>query len=158
MNEQTGFVSVAQICAKEEEELQFTRFSRADALALGLLIAENAKEYEQGVAIEITVNGLTVFRYFPEGTMHDNELWLRRKYNTVTLTGKSSLHALADLEVSGETPEDRKLDHKDYAFGGGGFPIILRGTGMVGVAAVSGLTHWQDHVLVSDSIRQFLSE
>lgn len=156
MSDPIDFRTVQQACAKEEADLQFDAFSRADALALGLCIAENARDYDQGVAIEITVNGLPVFRYFPEGTTQDNALWLARKYRTVTLTGVSSLHALANLEVSGETPEDRKLAPKDYAFGGGGFPICLRGTGMIGVAAVSGLTHWQDHELVTKSIKQFL--
>ena len=48
------------------------------------------------------------------------------------------------------------LDPNDYAFGGGGFPILLRGTGMIGVVAVSGLTHWEDHALVVRCIEAFL--
>lgn len=156
MTERIDFEALAAQCAQEEARLQFASFSRQDALALGLLVAQTAAQTGAGVAVEITVNGLTVFRYFPEGTTEDNALWLARKRRTVTLTGVSSLHALANLEVSGETPQDRKLDPKDYAFGGGGFPILLRGTGMVGVAAVSGLTHWEDHALVVRCIESFL--
>ena len=156
MTERIDFEALAAQCAQEEARLQCASFSRQDALALGLLVAQTAAQTGAGVAVEITVNGLTVFRYFPEGTTEDNALWLARKRRTVTLTGVSSLHALANLEVSGETPQDRKLDPKDYAFGGGGFPILLRGTGMVGVAAVSGLTHWEDHALVVRCIESFL--
>lgn len=156
MDGQMNWADIAAACAEEEERFQFESFSRQDALKLGLKLAEAAREYSAGVAIEIIINGLSVFRYFPEGTTLDNSLWLARKARTVTLTGVSSLHALANLETAGETPADRKLDPNEYAFGGGGFPLILRGVGMIGVIAVSGLTHMEDHMLVTDTLDEVL--
>ena len=80
------------MCEEQEEKLQFDHFSRADALALGLKLHENAKKQPIPVAVEITVNGLVVFRYFPDGALPDSELWLQRKRNTVELMEMSSLH------------------------------------------------------------------
>ena len=156
MNTAIDYAALADQCAAEEERFQFESFSRQDALKMGLKLAETAREYDIGVAIEITVNGLVVFRYFPEGTTADNGLWLARKARTVTLHGVSSLHAMANLEVAGETVEDRKLDPKDYAFCGGGFPLMIRGVGMVGVIAVSGLPHLEDHALITDTLEEIL--
>lgn len=150
------YAKLAQACAEEEARFQFDRFSRDDALRLGLRLTEAARAYDAGVAVEIVVNGLSVFRFFPEGTTADNALWLARKVRTVTLTGVSSLHALANLEAAGETPADRKIDPNEYAFGGGGFPLLIQGVGMVGVIAVSGLTHWEDHQLVVDTLEEML--
>ena len=140
-----------------EEKLQFDHFSRADALALGLKLHENAKKQPIPVAVEITVNGLVVFRYFPDGALPDSELWLQRKRNTVELMEMSSLHFLAWLEENGETIESRKLPADDYAAGGGGFPIRLRGTGVIGSVCVSGMPdHMDDHRLVVDTLAELL--
>lgn len=148
-----------EVCDQQEKWCQFERFTREDALQLGLLLNENAQKYPDPVAIEITINGLVVFRYFPEGTVTDNELWLTRKRNSVELMNMSSLHFLAWLEMHGETLIDRKLDSNQFAAGGGGFPIILRGTGVVGSVCVSGLPdHMDDHQLAYDSIEQYLSK
>lgn len=140
-------------CEQEEERLQFTSFSRADALALGLRLVEDAKAFPDPVAVEITVNGLVVFRYFPDGARLDSELWLARKRRSVELMDMSSLHFLAWLEANGETLESRKLPADDYAAGGGGFPIRVRGTGMIGSVCVSGLPdHRDDHRLVTGAL------
>lgn len=144
-------------CEKQEERYQFDHFTRGDALRLGLKLNENAQEYSDPVAIEITLNGLTVFRYMPEGTTADNALWLRRKRASVDLTQISSLHFASRLEANGETLEDHKLDPCAYAACGGGFPILLRGTGAVGSICVSGLPHLDDHRLVIDTLAEFLS-
>ena len=71
------YKTMISMCAEQEEKFQFEHFSREDALKIGLKLHENAKE--QPVAVEITVNGLVVFRYFAEGAKPDSELWLARK-------------------------------------------------------------------------------
>ena len=146
------------MCEEQEERLQFAHFSRADALELGLKLYENAKKQPVPVAIEITVNGLVVFRYFPDGALPDSELWLARKRNSVALMEMSSLHFLAWLEQNGETLESRKLPPNEYAAGGGGFPIRVRGTGVIGSICVSGLPdHMEDHRLVVETLTEVLA-
>lgn len=141
----------------EEQKLQFSRFTRADALKLGLGLLERAKGFSDPIALEIVVNGLIVFRFFADGAIADSDLWLERKRNTVELMSMSSLRFLYWLEAYGTTIEERKLDPNDFAAGGGGFPIVLKGTGMIGSICVSGLPeHLKDHELVTASIREFL--
>lgn len=151
MNE---FQEIESMCAAQEERFQFASFSRADALALGLRLAEKAEKFEQGVAVRIVMNGLTVFQYVPEGAEINNCIWMDRKVRTVTQFGLSSLRVMAMLEGD---PTEQKLDEKQYALGGGGFPLTLRGTGMIGVITVSGLPHMDDHQLIIDTLTEWFS-
>ena len=103
------FKTMREMCAEQEEKFQFERFSRRDALNIGLKLIENAEKQAQPVAVEITVNGLVVFRYFMEGSRPESELWLARKRNAVELTESSSLRMFAEMEAAGQTFADRKL-------------------------------------------------
>ena len=141
----------------EEALLQFEHFSHDDALKLGLLLIENAKTRHVKPAFEIIVNGYTVFRYgFPTTNLH-NEMWLRRKSNIVNTVHMSSIHVGALLKSKGENiDEDWYLPAKDYAYLGGGFPLILKNTGVVGSICASGLPHEEDHQIVVDTVAQYL--
>lgn len=143
-------------CLNQENTLVFHHFTRDDALKLGLSLHHRNADYGNEAAIEITINGLVVFRYFPEGTSADNGLWLARKRRTVELMEMSSMRFLGWLEMNGETLEDRKLDPNDYAAGGGGFPIRVAGTGVIGSICVSGMPHELDHKLIADTIAVYL--
>ena len=149
------YKTMISMCAEQEEKFQFEHFSREDALKIGLKLHENAKE--QPVAVEITVNGLVGFRYFAEGAKSDSELWLARKRNAVDLMETSSLRFFAELEDAGETFADRKLDPNEYA-AGGGFPIRLRGTGVIGSICVSGYPdHVDDHQLIINTLAEYFA-
>lgn len=151
------FKTMRDMCAEQEEKFQFERFSRRDALNIGLKLIENAEKQAQPVAVEITVNGLVVFRYFMEGSKPESELWLARKRNAVDLMETSSLRFFAELEDAGETFADRKLDPNEYA-AGGGFPIRLRGTGVIGSICVSGYPdHVDDHQLIINTLAEYFA-
>ena len=142
---------------EQERLLQFPKFSADDAWTLGCMLVENAKKRALQPAFEITLNGYTVFRYGFGATNPHNAQWLRRKQNTVQVTHMSSLRAGLLLETSGEDPEkDWHLPPADYAFLGGGFPLTLRGTGVVGAICCSGLPHRTDHQIVTDTVAAYL--
>lgn len=142
---------------KQEEALEFKKFSYNDALDIGLLIIENAKTYNDPITIEIALNGLVVFRFFSAGSIPDSEIWLKCKRNSVNLMSMSSLRFMYWLEMNSSTILDRKLDPNCYAACGGGFPIILHGMGVVGSICVSGFqNHLDDHQLVVDTLTEFL--
>ena len=142
-----------------EQELVFTSFSRADALRLGQLINEASASYSDPIATEITINGLVVYRYFQDGSLPDSELWLERKRNAVELMQMGSLRFGCWLEKNGESLESRKLNPDDYAPGGGGMPIVLKGTGVIGSVCVSGEpNHLDDQAIVTQALRQLKAE
>lgn len=146
-------------CVKEEEELQLEHFSNQEAWELGNILVELAEERGVKPALEITVNGYVVFRYAFDGTNLHNSMWLRRKSNTVNTVHMSSLHAGALLETQQEDIEkDWYLPAKDYAVLGGGFPLRLKGTGVIGSVCCSGLPHEEDHRMVTDALRRFLEQ
>lgn len=109
------------------------------------------------MAVDITVNQTQVFHYAMPGTNRRNAMWIQRKENMVQTSQISSLHAGQYLESAGKDLwKDWRLDEADYAAIGGGFPIIVAGTGVVGAVACSGLPHEMDHQLLVDAICQIL--
>ena len=143
----------------EEKELVFEHFSNEDALALGLEVLRLAKERGANVVIEITVNGVELFHYNMPGTNERQCMWVRRKGNMVRTAQMSSLHAGQLIAFKGlDLWEDWRMDDDEYATIGGGFPISIKGTGIIGSVTCSGLPHEEDHRLLVDSVRSFLGK
>lgn len=143
-------------CEEEERTLQFDSFSQTDALELGKLLYETSRKYPKPVAIEIRINHLTVFSFYPDGTNANNTLWLRAKARTVDMTQHSSLYFWADVNISGESPEQKRMPESEYACCGGGFPLIVKNAGVIGTICVSGLPHTDDHKVITDTLKKYL--
>lgn len=141
----------------QEEILQFTHFTNADAWELGNMIVAEAKKRGVSVAVSIRLNnGLTVFQYCFEGKNLTNEDWMRRKYNVVKTTETSSLYLYTKLKKTERTMADIFLDENDYANSGGGFPIRVEEVGVIGAIIVSGLNHVADHDLIVKCVAKYL--
>ena len=147
-----------KIRIKEEELLQFTSFSNDDAFRLGVAIKELAEKKNVAVAIEIIVNGVVIFHYNMPGSLERNSKWVWRKANLVRVAQMSSLHGMQEREAEGkDMVKNWGLDPMEYAEIGGGFPITLKGTGVIGSVAVSGLPHWEDHALIVEALCSYLN-
>jgi uncharacterized protein (UPF0303 family) len=144
-------------CEEQEATYQFSSFSRDDAWLLGGMLIDAAKGYDGGVAVGIVLNGLKVFQFVTEGATRHNTQWLDRKVNLVTQFHKSSLHVYADFELKGITLEGERLDPMEFAMCGGGFPLTVKGVGVVGAIAVSGLPHLEDHQVIIDALPRWFS-
>lgn len=55
-----------------------------------------------------------------------------------------------------EMLEDKKMNPVEYGLLGGGFPILLRETGIIGTIAVSGLWHEENHRLIIRTLNEYL--
>ena len=146
-----------QIVKSQEEILRFTHFDNKDAWNLGKQIVEDAQKNNLSISVEIWINTYMVFRYGCQGTNTFNEIWMRRKINTVNMLHRSSLR-VHYMPYVGEDDiyKDGHLDPDEYGNMGGGFPIYVQGTGVVGALAVSGLSHTQDHQTAVNGIAKYL--
>ena len=145
--------------AEQEKELVFDSFSNEDAYLLGTLLYRKAKEADLPVAIDITRSGQVLFHAGLNGSSPDNDAWIRRKINTVMRFGHASYYMATELAAEGATIESKYLlDRGEFAPFGGGFPIIIKETGIVGAITVSGLADYDDHGLVVSAIREFLKK
>lgn len=150
----------AQIAAieQDERELVFTSFTNDDAWRLGCLLMELADERDLPVAIGIRRGGQRLFQAAREGTSPDNDTWIDRKSRVVERFGASSLLVGLRSRARGTTfAEQHALPHQEYAAHGGAFPVRVAGVGVVGVVVVTGLAQVDDHALVVDAVRAFLS-
>lgn len=143
---------------KEEMELAFPRFTNEDALRLGQIIIEKAKGNPIPLGIEIVLNGLMVFRYYPSGITRDHEMWLSRKRKAVELRESSSMRLTAYLAQANATLSDWKLNEKEYCLGGGGYPIRIKGSGVIGSVCASGYVDTEDHAIIVEAIKVLLEE
>ena len=144
---------------QQEELLQFSSFSNADAIAIGLDLYETAKAQNLPITIDIMRNGQQLFHLSMPGTSADNDQWVIRKCRLVNRFQASSFRIGTELRAEGLTLEERyELSHYEYAAHGGCFPVIIKDTGMVGTITVSGLAQEDDHALVVEAIRKFLGK
>jgi uncharacterized protein (UPF0303 family) len=149
--------SLAELAA-EEAELQFTSFTNDDAWALGAALVDAARQQQAPVAIDISRNGHQLFHAALPGTTPDNDSWIQRKTRVVNRFGHSSLYVRqASIERGTTFEAEFGLDPEQYAAHGGGFPILVRSVGPIGVVVVSGLPQLEDHRVVVAAIRTRLA-
>ncbi|MGW1379295.1 heme-degrading domain-containing protein [Streptomyces sp. NPDC002446] len=142
----------------QEQRLIFDTFSNDDAWALGTRLVELARERRAPVTIGIRRGTQQLFHCALPGTSADNDAWIARKSAVVERYGESSLLVGARFRAKGRTFEDSShLAPDRFAAHGGAFPIHVRGTGVVGVVAVSGLRQGEDHALVVEAVSLALS-
>jgi uncharacterized protein (UPF0303 family) len=132
-------------------------FLRREAWELGKILVDDILEQSLVLAVSIRLmSGLVLFQYLPEGTTANNERWASRKFNAVCELEISSLLNTLRLKKRIRTLENIGLDPKIQALSGGAFPIRLKGSGLVGAVAASGLPHLADHEAIVKAMSRFL--
>jgi uncharacterized protein (UPF0303 family) len=110
------------------------------------------------VAIDIRRNHHQLFHVALPGATPDNGAWIRRKARVVDRFGHSTLYMRQASRERGTTFEEEfGLDPLRYAAHGGGFPVVVRSVGPVGVVVVSGLPQLEDHRMVVAALRAHLT-
>ena len=153
----TDFPSLTELAA-QEQELQLLRFSIDDAWALGSALVARGQAERLPVAVEVQRNGHQLFHAALTGATPDNDTWIARKAATVQRFGHSSLYVGQRSREAGTTFEaEFGLDPARYVAHGGGFPVLVRDVGPVGVVVVSGLPQVEDHRMVVAALRDLLA-
>lgn len=144
---------------EQEARLQFQSFSAHTAWEIGSRLRALAVERQLSVAIEIEVNGHTLFTTALPGTTPDNADWIRRKRNVTRRFLRSSYAVGLQMAQKQTTlTEQVGADVREYATHGGCFPIYMVGTGCVGTITVSGLPQRADHELVVEVLAEHLGQ
>ncbi|MEP7136771.1 MAG: heme-degrading domain-containing protein [Chloroflexota bacterium] len=144
---------------QEEQELQFTKFNEEVAWKLGSQLVKKAHSRNLPVTVDITRGTHQLFHASLRGTSPDNDEWVKRKIRTVYRFGHSSFYIGQLLKNKGKNIEQAYLvSETEYAPHGGCFPIIVKDTGIVGTITVSGLPQEEDHKLVVETLRSYLTQ
>jgi len=143
---------------QQEQELQFSEFNEETAWQIGVQMVGHGVKADLPIAIDITMGTRQLFHASLKGASADNDEWVKRKIRSVYRFGHSSFYMGQLLKSKGKSIEQAYLlPESEYAAHGGCFPVIVKGTGMVGTITVSGLPQEEDHKLVVESIRTFLA-
>ena len=157
MTTPTPFPSLDEL-HDQERRLVLPSLNEDDAIAIGLLILETATTRDLGVTIEVRRTGRVVFRAARTGTTAHNDMWIAGKARVVERFGHSSLLVGTQHKEAGTAfAEATSLQFPEYVPHGGGFPLIVEGTGPVGVALVSGLPQQDDHALIVECLETFIA-
>jgi len=138
---------------KQETELVFAEFNEFVAHSLGERIRERALRENLVIVVDIRTWDRQLYFIGLPGTTADNSEWVRRKFNLVRQTQKASYRAVLENKTDADHFLPRRgLDNADFVLAGGGFPIRVRGAGVIGCITVSGLHERDDHQLAVDGI------
>jgi uncharacterized protein (UPF0303 family) len=142
----------------EEARLVLPSLSEIDAIAIGRLLLARADERSLPVTVEVRRGTRVLFRAARPGTSPDNDAWLAGKAAVVERFGHSTWYVRARYLAEGTTFEAATgLPFPAYAAHGGGFPLVVAGTGPVGIALVSGLPQADDHALIVECLEAYLA-
>jgi len=140
----------------DEQQLQFTSFDEDTAWTIGSWLVEHAIQNNLPITIDIQRGEHQLFHASRPGTSADNDEWVKRKVRLVNRFGHSSLYMGQLLKSEGKSIEEKFLiPESEYAPHGGCFPIIIKGTGVVGTITVSGLHQEDDHKVVVQAIKYY---
>ena len=143
----------------QERRLVLPSLDENDAIDIGLRLLQLAVDRDLAVTIEIRMAARVVFRAARTGTDAENDKYVAGKANVVERFGHATLFERLRHEDAGTTfAEATSLQFPEYAPHGGGVPLIVEGTGPVGVAIVSGLPQQDDHALIIECLEAYVAE
>lgn len=155
MSATTGGYSSESLAA-QAAACEFDAFSLDDAVSLGLLALQRAREAGKPIIIEVRHLGRLAFRAALPGSLPESDDWIARKARVVERYLASTMAVRVRYEERGTTfNEATGLSENEYAAHGGGFPIVVTGVGMVGAIYASGLPQVEDHEFLVACLREY---
>lgn len=137
---------------KQEQELVLAEFDEAVAFKLGSSIYQRALAEGLGLVVDVRTWDRQMFFAATSGTSADNAEWVRRKINTVRRFQRASYRMVLERGGDAVFPEIINASPTDFVIAGGGFPIRVRGAGIIGAVTISGLPGRRDHGVAVDAL------
>jgi len=143
--------------AEQEAKLVFDRFDEATAFTIGSALRERGLREKLPIVVDIRTWDRPLFYAALPGSTADNANWARRKRNVVQNFLKSTYRMVLEQARPDRTfKPGAGLSSADYVLAGGGFPVTVKGGGVIGVIAVSGLPEREDHGIVVEAVARHL--
>lgn len=130
---------------KQEQDLVLAEFDERVAFKLGTAIHDRALAEGLSLVVDIRTWDRQMFFAATAGTTADNAEWVRRKSNTVRRFHKASYRVSLERGGDGLFPDVVNANPADFVIAGGGFPIRVKGAGIIGSITISGLPGRSDH-------------
>jgi uncharacterized protein (UPF0303 family) len=137
---------------KQEQELVLDAFDEAVAFKLGTSIYQRALTEGLGLVVDIRSWDRQTFFAATAGTSADNAEWVRRKINTVRRFLRSSYRMVLERGGDAVFPEIINAPPTEFVIAGGGFPVRVKGAGIIGALTISGLPGRSDHGVAVDAL------
>ena len=138
-----------RIIAEQEKRLVFDSFDEDRAFRLGSTMRDIGLAGGHGITVDIRLWNRPMFLCALPGSNGQNSEWARRKINVVGRYLKSTYRLVLEMKRPDATlAPEQNLPLSEFVLAGGGFPITVKGAGVVGAIAISGLPQREDHVLV----------
>ena len=138
---------------RQEAALVFDRFDEAVAFEIGSAIRTRGLAENMPIVIDIRTFDRPLFYVALPGSNASNPDWARRKINVVRRFLRSTYRMVLEQQRPDRAFKiGEGLDITDYVLAGGGFPVTVKGAGVIGVIAVSGLPEREDHGVVVDAL------
>lgn len=137
---------------KQEQELVLAEFDEAVAFKLGSSIYQRALAEGLGLVVDIRTWDRQMFFAATSGTSADNAEWVRRKINTVRRFQRASYRMVLERGGDAVFPELINAPPTEFVVAGGGFPIRVKGAGIIGSITISGLPGRRDHGVAVDAL------
>jgi uncharacterized protein (UPF0303 family) len=140
---------------KQEQDLVLAEFDEAVAFQLGSAIRDRALAEGLSLVVDICSWDRQMFFAATPGTSADNAEWVRRKINTVRRFQRPSYRMVLERGEAPFSPQ-AGADPADFVIAGGGFPIRVKGAGIVGCLTISGLPGRDDHGVAVAALCDYL--
>lgn len=156
----------------QEKALVFDSFDHAAALQLGLAMVRHAQETDAPQTVfDIRRNGQILFRVALAGSTADNDHWVDAKaavvnrFHASTERKKLEFRAMMGADWLRRYPNGGGDPARFWNLSpgqaaglvGGGFPIMVGGTGFVGTIVASGGPDDTDHDFIVTILKKFLN-
>ena len=151
-----GFTSFQLI--DEEQILTLPFLDLADALEIGEIAKSLGMARNLPIAIDVRLRDWVVYHASLPGSIPENDWWISRKARVVSLKHHSTMYERVSAEERRvDWHEENNLLDETHAIHGGGFPLITKNEGFVGMLLISGLPQVEDHLLGVEVLTEFLA-
>ena len=156
-NQTTGGFTSA-ILLEEELKLSLPSLSVEGAVEIGEIAKSFGVARSLPIAVEVRLGDWIIYHASLPGSTAENQCWIDRKARVVLLKHHSTLYERVSAEERGvDWHKENNLLDETHAIHGGGFPLITKDQGFVGVLLISGLPQVEDHLLGVEVLTEYLA-